>query len=82
MEFLTAHTAELEGLVECERGHSSSLQSDLKRAVTVILVRQGFWSEGPTSPRKRADYNGPGWGLWSGRMGDQFRRDITGPPVP
>ena len=32
MEFLTAHTAKLEGLVECERGHSSSLQSDLKRA--------------------------------------------------
>ena len=32
MEYLTAHTAELEGLVECERGHSSSLQSDLKRA--------------------------------------------------
>ena len=32
MEFLTAHTAELEGRVECERGHSSSLQSDLKRA--------------------------------------------------
>ena len=36
--------------------------------VTVILVRQGFWSGGPTSPRKHAGYNGPGWGLWSGRM--------------
>ena len=40
---------------------------------------QGYWSPGPTSPRKRAGYNGPGWGLWSGRMGDQFRRAITGP---
>ena len=50
--------------------------------VMVILVWQGFWSGGPTSPRKRAGYNGPGWGLWSGRMGDQFRRAITGPHAP
>ena len=32
MEFLMAHTAEIEGLVECEWGHSSSLQSEVKRA--------------------------------------------------
>ena len=32
MEFLTAQTAKLEGFVECERGHSSFLQFDLKRA--------------------------------------------------
>ena len=33
---------------------------------------QGYWSPRPTSPRKRAGYNGPGWGLWSARA-------VTGP---
>ena len=30
-----------------------------KNIAPVILVQQGFWSGGPTSPRKRAGYNGP-----------------------